>query len=82
MPHQPPLAARILVPLLSILNRLLPEFGKEILQDPRIRERLIAAIDTTLINEYPVARALPVSLRRNCSAIGCFAELPQACAEV
>jgi serine protease len=63
MPQQPSLASRILVPLQSIVGRLLPEFAKEILQDPKVRERLILAINTTLINEYPVARALPESLR-------------------
>jgi serine protease len=63
MPQLPSLASRVLVPLQSIIGRLLPEFAKEILQDPKVRERLILAINTTLINEYPVARALPESLR-------------------
>lgn len=63
MPLQPSLSARILVPLRSIIGRLLPEFAKEILEAPEVRERLILAIDTTLINEYPAARALPESLR-------------------
>lgn len=53
----------MLVPVQGAIARILPEFAKETLSDPEVRARIITIVDTTLLIEYPAARALPSSLR-------------------
>lgn len=63
MPKKPKLADRLIEPIRSIIARILPGYAKKLLNDPEVRERIVSEVDTTLINEYPAARAIPENLR-------------------
>lgn len=73
MPIQPSLAERLFKPLHSLLDRIMPEFAEEVLDDPKVRQRLARRLELALLNQYPAARALPEDLRRK--IIGRFVEL-------
>lgn len=60
----PSLADRIFVPIRSVIERVLPDFAESALHDPAVRKAIVLAADTTLIHEFPAARALPSDLRR------------------
>lgn len=60
----PSLADRILIPIRSVIERVLPDFAQSALHEPAVRKAIVLAADLTLIHEFPAARALPSDLRR------------------
>ena len=58
------LIERLIDPIQQLIRKLLPDFAEEYLQKPEVRETIVAAVDTALVTNYPVAGAIPASLRR------------------
>ena len=58
------LIERLIDPIQQLIRKLLPDFAEENLQKPEVRETIVAAVDTALVTNYPVASAIPASLRR------------------
>jgi hypothetical protein len=58
------LIERLIDPIQQLIRKVLPDFAEENLERPEVRERIVAAIDTALVTNYPVAGAIPASLRR------------------
>ena len=58
------LIERLIDPIQQLIRKVLPDFAEENLERPEVRERIVAAIDAALVTNYPVAGAIPASLRR------------------
>ena len=58
------LIERLIDPIQQLIRKLLSDFAEENLQKPEVRETIVAAVDTALVTNYPVAGAIPASLRR------------------
>jgi hypothetical protein len=58
------LIERLIDPIQQLIRKLLPDFAEENLEKPEVREAIVMAVDTALVTNYPVAGAIPASLRR------------------
>jgi len=55
---------RLLGPIQKLIRAILPDFIEKKLEDSEVRKTIVLAVDTALITQYPIARAIPSELRR------------------
>jgi hypothetical protein len=56
---------QLLEPIQKVIRTILPDFVEKDLNNPEVREIIVAAVDKALVAQFPAAAFIPANLRQS-----------------